>query len=84
MNRWCNKEVTQCERTSIEGGRIIAHFGVLAKGRGLHNNDIYIYDITWIANAAYNKCQKGIGGSASTKIVGMYNIYYCIDLLCYC
>jgi len=37
------KEVTQCKWTSIEGERFGAHFGVLAKGRGLHNSDIYIF-----------------------------------------
>jgi len=42
---WCNKEVTQCERTSIEGGRFGAHFGVLAKGLWLHNTDIYIWHL---------------------------------------
>jgi len=36
------KEVTQCERTGIEGGRFGAHFGVLAKGRWLHDIHIYI------------------------------------------
>jgi len=36
------RSITQCERTSIEGGRFGAHFDVLAKGRRLHNNDIYI------------------------------------------
>jgi len=34
--------LTQWEPTSIEGRRFGAHFGVLAKGRRLHNNDIYI------------------------------------------
>jgi len=42
------KEVTQCERTSIEGGRFGAHFGVLAKGRWLHDIDIYIYIFIYI------------------------------------
>jgi len=40
--------LTQCERTSIEGERFGANFGVLAKGCWLHNNDIYIYTEIYI------------------------------------